>query len=90
MKCIACKAVVDEVDQFFQCDDCSLIGECEDCGRITPGWGGLYDDGLDEFQRCLDCTIYCSKCVDEVFSVDELNEQGICYNCRDSDSGVET
>ena len=46
--------------------------------------GGFYDDGLDDFERCSDCTILCSKCYDAVFSVNELNEQGICYNCRDS------
>ena len=87
---MACNAVIDEVDRFFQRDDCSFIDDCADCGRITLGWGDFYDDGLDDFERCSDCTILCSKCYDAVFSVDELKEQGICYTCRDSDSGVET
>merc|ERR1711907_130505 len=47
---------------------------CKDCGAHARGWE--VDDGLDNYDRCNECSIWCEQCQNDVESVDEF---GNCH-----------
>ena len=72
--CEGCDQDCEFVDSVGLCPECSTETECEECGRTCPGWD--YDDGVDEFGRCLDCSLFCEVRRQCVFEIQTLNLAG--------------
>ena len=71
---------VESVDEFGHCyATCSYAAECEECGIMTQGWE--YDTGLDDFGRCVDCSVDCEICNEAVRTIDELDDFNRCESC---------
>ena len=78
--CEACQNDVEAVDEFGHClENCSYAAECVECGCMTVGW--KYDDGLDDYDRCFDCSIKCETCLQGMRSADDLDDQFNCESC---------
>ena len=78
--CEECDHEAEAVDEFGHClRYCSQAAPCKNCGRMTEGW--RYDDGLDDHDRCLDCSIQCEICLQAMRSTDDLDDQLNCEIC---------
>ncbi len=70
--CEGCEMPVEAVDSVGYClANCSEEMPCSKCGRITVGWEP-YEDGVDEFGRCTDCSVYCQRCDMDVEALSDV------------------
>ena len=72
--CRGCVMPVEAVDSMGYClEHCSEEMPCSKCGRITVGWDvPPHDDGVDEFGRCTDCSVYCECCGRDVEALSDV------------------
>ena len=72
--CRGCVMPVEAVDSVGYClEHCSEEMPCSKCGRITVGWDvPPHDDGVDEFGRCTDCSVYCECCGRDVEALSDV------------------